>query len=329
MKKKIITISSLILGLVLCIFGVKYSMEAYSEYQEYLHSEIEVEYKYVAPEGAMYRKEFYDLSDADKFHATVVSDSTCAIVGKFKSFRIEGDRLGKWNFDVKTVVYGDMPKNNIDVTAIMWQSELFTEDVFKKGEEYLLFLIEDDTIFYNEPQYGFSAEILIPINNLKTSQWNTGKIVYSENTNSVNIAEHYRKLANEKGYSKDKYIPTVIRNQDLKTCVEKSDVVIRFKVLYKMFDANLWPASTYKVETIECLKGIEYTFQESTQCEVRVYKDSLNIGEEYILTCSIINPNRISSYLLQSALNGIIPIEDKETVAQVYEWLGLKEPVTE
>ena len=325
MKKKVILISSILLVFI----ALAISFTAYNQYQDYLHSEISVKYNYADPPYAIYHDDFYKLTSEEKFHATIISESTCAVIGKFNYVRQEED-LYKFNFDVKTVVYGEVNDKNIEVAVISWQSDFYKENTFKNGEEYLLFLIKDDIVFLDKPQYGFTGQTLIPINNLSKAQWNeSGKLIYSENTNSVNIAEFYKNFATEKGYNENAYEETIIRNQSLDTVIKKSDVVLRFKVLYKVEDSILWPATLYQIEKIECLKGQEYLYNGSGQYMIRAAKDSLKINEEYIMTFGLVDPTRENTLLLQSALNGIVPIEDKETVAQVYEWLGLKEPVTE
>ena len=322
MKKKIILILSLVL--ILLISAVSFT--AYNQYHEYLHSEITVKYNYYDPPYAIYHDDFYKLTSEEKFHATIISESTCAIIGKFNYVKHEED-LYKFNFDVKTVVYGEVnvEDKNIDVAVISWQSEFYKENTFKSGEEYLLFLIEDDIVFLDEPQYGFTGQTLIPINNLSKAKWNEeGKLIYSENTNYVNIAEFYKNFATEKGYNENAYEETIIRNQSLDTVINESEVVLRFKVLYKVEDSILWPATLYQVEKIECLKGEEYLYNGSGQYIIRAAKNSLKIDEEYIMTFGLVDPTRTNSFLLQSALNGVVPIEDTETVEKVYEWLDLK-----
>jgi len=54
------------------------------------------------------------------------------------------------------------------------------------------------------------------------------------------------------------------------------------------------------------------------------HRDALEVGKTYIVALSGSFGEELERQLQISALNGIIPIEDTETVNKVYKWLNIK-----
>ena len=268
-------------------------------------------------------------NNEQNFYLSTISESTGAAIGEFKSFYYNG--IYNWEFIRKEVLYGDVPDETIKIVRSRIDDFGFSidEDTFTEGNNYLLFLVRDDSVFLDSPQYGLMGQVCIPVDDFNNSTWSRGKISYGYGISFNDIKNYYRDMALNKGFDTDPVKITVFRNENLETVFKNSDAVFRIKIVGNIIDGTIVPQSNYEILILDALKGNNLINTVHKNYIVHAEKNSMSVNNEYIIALSVNNLQSTHSSFTQSALNGIIPIEDKETVAQVYTWLGLKEPVTE
>ena len=324
MKKKIIITSLIIITFAVMIFCSKL-------YKVPENIDINVNYTYVPDYMKTMTKEFNEADNETKFYLSAVKNSSGAAICKFVSFTKEGE-LYRFEFEKTETLYGDVPEKTIHIPKLAADMEITSyglhEDTFEVGKKYLLFLLREDTIALSEAQYTLLGNVYIPMDSVNMSTWSSGTIDFGENTTSKQVVDYFKTMALERGYNSNLYQPKVFRNQNLETVIKNSDGVFIIKVLGKDGDGVFTPSSNYNVEIKTALKG-ENHIQET---DLGVYivncqKNVLEKSREYIIAVSLIgNLREKYTVFYQSADNGIIPIEDKETVKNVYKWLNLEYP---
>ena len=322
--KKNIFIISLLFATVLCSLCLGITFNEVPE-----NIDIEVQYTYEPDPLKTMTSVFNEADNETKFYLSSIENSTGAAVCKFVSVSIE-NQLYYFEFERCETVYGDIPEKIIRVPKLIADMEIkpygLHEDTFKVGKNYLLFLLREDTVALSQAQYTILGNVYIPMDSVEISTWSSGIINFGENTTTDQIKNYYKSMALERGYNSNQYQPKVFRNQDLKAVIQNSDGVYEIKVLGKDGDGVFTPSSNYNVEITKALKG----GNRIKETDYGIYiincqKDALEKGKEYIIAVSMIGNTREQyTAFYQSAENGIIPIEDTETVEKVYEWLNLK-----
>lgn len=313
-KKKIITVCVLLIVTIFMVYTVAFNYK------------VTPHYSYTSHPMTMMTNEFNKADNETKFYMTTIKNSTCGVTGVYKTYYVESG-LHTWEFELKDIIYGTIVTDKIKV--VLTGNDEFCEhplnkQSFKEGVEYLLLLHEDNSIFLTEPQYGLLGKTVIPLNDVNASTWDRGEISFGPFSNRNSVINYYKDIANERGYGFNKFTIKAFRNETLKNVIESSDAVFKISVVGKVLDGRLVPQTTYEVKITDALKGEEYIGSDSSGYLIHVAKDSLIEGKEYIVSLSLNSAQEKHSSFTQSALNGIIPIEDAETVKNVYEWLDKK-----
>ena len=310
MKRKVIFIALL---LILCIAAVFLAPG--------LDKKIKVTYTHTDNPMVSYTGKYMKATNEEKFYYSAIECSSSAATAEFVDYRIENG-VYIWEFKKESTVYGDVPDEKIKVVET---EPVASMNHFVKGDSYLLFLLREESLFLSEPQYSSMGRVCINLDNIGEAYWHNGKLFFDEGTKAEDIIAYYKSMAISKGYVKNPYTIKNIKNSDLKTVIDESAAVYRVKVLGKSTDSILQQASLYEVEILDALKGKNYIATDVTGYLVKTKKNLLTVDNEYVITLSMVDNVRDKfSIFIQSADNGIIPIEDTETVEKVYEWLNLK-----
>lgn len=272
------------------------------------------------------RIDYLNENNETRFYRSVIKNSTAGVVGKFVQYYVE-DSLHTWVFEKENVIYGKVEESEFKIVfyGIDPTSENpIKHDTFKEGESYILFLCQDKSIFLEETHYGLMGEVYIPLSDVNSSTWARGEIEFGVFADGNKVIDYYRNLATERGFRENPFVIEAFYDKSLEYVVKNSKLVLRVVVTNKGNDANLRKQTTYGIKVVEALKGAECVAYDGSSILVNSSRDSLAENKEYILTLSLVQDIDKDSIFTLSALNGIIPIEDKETVEKVYEWLDLK-----
>ena len=108
------------------------------------------------------------------FYLTAIKGSHTAVVAEFKEFKVDGT-AARCIFNKKEIIYGNAPEEEINVVAKLTRG-LLNKNTFKEGEEYLLILRREETLFLPYATYSLMGEAIIPMNDAKNSTWSKGTI---------------------------------------------------------------------------------------------------------------------------------------------------------
>ena len=314
MKKIIIAVISLIVIFV-----------GFITIKEHNITEFKVEYTY--KEDPMATINVSGLDNESIFCNAAIVNSTGGVVGKFITFRTEGD-LNIWEFEKKELIYGEVPEEIIKIVRvssdILLEEDTLDESSFVVGEDYVLFLRKTDNIFLETPQYSLMGRVCIPLNDLNSSTWSNGTITYGTNVSGEQVIEYYKNLVDEKGYEQNPFEAEIIEDDNIENVFKEAEVVLKVNVYGKALDARLYEQSTYEVGIIEVLKGNEYLAEDRDTYLLHMTKNSLEQNKEYIIALSLNTEKEKHSSFTLAALNGIVSVEDVQTTEKIYEWLNTK-----
>ena len=285
------------------------------------------EYTYAEDPMSSISEEYALADNETKFYGSAIKNSTQGVVGTFSEYYYK-DKLHTWIFKTEKVIYGKNPGSTIKIVNPVidysTNENPIKPDTFTEGKSYILFLRGDESLFLDEPQYGLLGSAYIPLDDLNSSTWSRGKISFGYMPNSDTVMNYYANLAKSRGFNENKFTIEAFYNKELDEVVVNSKVVLKVFVKCKSLDSVMRKQSIYEIDILDILQGSEFVTDEDTSFIVNVCRDSLEEGKEYILTLSLCDNSEKHSSFTQSAQNGIIPIEDTETVEKVYEWLDIK-----
>ena len=297
--------------------------------------EIEVKYTYKLGANEHKEQEPKNETNEGKFYLEAIEGSAGAVVGEFISYEEVGTH---YVFHFKNIrnIYGEINEEIIDFFVF---KSSFPDDIprtykpgkFNKGERYILFLDKRDSVALSQPMYQSYAYAYIPLDNLKNSSYSRGEINFPKDVNESSVIRYFRKLAEKRGYNINSdgskvYCPEIFRNESLETVIKESDIVLIIKPTeYQVNRTRIQQDAKYTAELIEGLKGIEkIKIRDNSLVYIYGHRDALEVGKTYIVALSGSFGEVPERQLEISALNGIIPIEDTETVNKVYKWLNIK-----
>lgn len=215
-------------------------------------------------------------------------------------------------FDYPRTVY-------VEGTAQRYSVE---SSVYKEGEQYLLIMNKNDSLFYDYPHYVPVTDVYIPMNNIEQGRLQGKSILDNygiRNNEDLRMAigsTSYTTVDNER--LKKQYTETT----DSETIIKESDYVLEVEISSIMSEGTD-NGNFYYCKVLNILKGQQpLIFEENTEeLQIKFLKNSVEIGKKYIVT---VNHVTETSYLyLQSAKDGIIDVEETEKVAEIKSILGI------
>lgn len=325
MKKKPIAI------IILLILAISALLMGVNHYIKYLHYEkIVVSYTYVLSGMEHPSPEYAKETSEGMFYLDVIKNSTGAVVGEFISVKEEGKN---YVFSFKNVrkVFGDIKEEIIEYCSKKSdeKTNCFYPERFEAGQRYLLFLMKRDGAVLDYPRYISYGNAYIPFDRLTAADYKHGKIRFPEEATENSIVNHYKNLAEERGFNINSdgsgcYYPEIIRNEALENVMKEADVVARISVesCNKPSTARQVPSYSYKVRIKEVLNGEDVVNEGAdVLCTVYAPGDSFEVGKEYTVALSPVSNLSKNKMFELTARNGVVPSEDTETTEKVYKRL--------
>lgn len=264
------------------------------------------------------------IKETEELLATLIKYTNLAVIGEFEEYNQNNNYLqvlNEYNFKIDEVLYGNVFEKDITVTVGDFDMYGFnmSSETFEKGNKYLLFLIRRDRLYFDKPRYTLDEDIIIPIYDLDNAYYHHTPLYFSKESAS-DIKGYIKALHEISGHEPEDVIK-VFRNVSLKEVVEQCDYIFKIKVLSVAFEGEVENSTTYNCLIESKLKGNEgYAVQENNSIMVKSKKGLLQCGNEYIVILSGRSDPRSLFYDIASD-DGIIPVDDEDTILEIKDWI--------
>ena len=265
-----------------------------------------------------------------------VQQATDVIVATFKGYH-KHDYYTELEFEISEILKGETEESTIyvfetisgvSVTGEKETSYTTGQCNFIQGNDYLLILEREISVYYEHDRYTMVGEIFLPLDDdIGYYMYNqpikefSGQLHTHENANSITsvVKELCETEQNEVTFYGSEYVTST----DIDVILEQSDYIVRVHVDEQMIEGVLNNTQTYSCTITELLKG-EFTEDEKEEWENVIYvifpKDEVSAGEEYIL---LLNRADTSSRLfVYSSKNSIFQVANEEEAQHLYNEFG-------
>ena len=310
--KKNITVALSILAVII-VFGVCF-----------IHSNSKVTFTKDVSTNTSYEGSTVENEAETSFYLTAVKGSHTAIIAEFEEYKEEGMAV-RCVFRNKEVLYGYAPDEEINVLSELARGVL-TSATFTEGEEYLLILRREETIFMSFAVYTLMGEAVIPMDDINSSTWKKGTIEVSGFANGSDVADAIKEMAENNGHFTS--VPTkMFLTEDLETVANNCDAVLRVCVEDIIAQGEIVPQYSYRCIVKECLRG-EYTENADGYIFINAYPESMTSQNEYIVMLSATygdigseDEGEDSVFMVQASTNGIIDVNNPQADL-VYDYIN-------
>jgi len=239
----------------------------------------------------------------EKTFEELVEASNCAAVAELISHK-NNSRGIESSFAVQEVLYGEIAEEIIHVEMEKEESQKYTA-----GEEYILILDREDSLFYDHPLcVVVSYELFIPANDLGNSTL-YGKPISALVNRSATATK--ATIVDLRGAAKPER-KSYTKANDLSTIITESDLVLEVKIIDS--EDGVYNAALCGGQVFNVLKGAPINSDEE-YIMLTMLKGSVKVGKTYIVTANRVEDDSIIYSL--SAKNGVIPITDTKKVDEV------------
>ncbi|MCL1807846.1 MAG: hypothetical protein FWG31_09110 [Oscillospiraceae bacterium] len=236
--------------------------------------------------------------------------SDCAIIGKYVAFS-ERDSYVEHTFTVKEVMRGDVYEKTVHLIEMKGTAYVegtnysykTGEDIYNKGEEYILIMNVNDSLFYDYPLYVLVSNIYIPAKSIERGTINENRI--PDDVLSVIENAKISKNSNKRNY---------IESNDIKTIVAETDIIMEVKIIE--VEEGLFNGNVYYCEVINIIKG-GIISTDKGKVLISLIKDSVEVGETYIVMVNAVSED--SFIYVQSSRKSIIEKGDIKMVNTIID----------
>ena len=255
-----------------------------------------------------------------------LAESDCAAIGTFVSYGIDEDGYSDYVFKISEVLRGEILEKEIHVCSAIGhsnvqrevQGEYVTEydfggDIYTPGEEYVLILSKNDSLFNERPRYGIHAGVFIPVKDTGASTMYGMPLTEVAGKNIASIKQMIRNSAMMRAQKKES---NYTKETDLPAVVAESDFILEVKVTDLMVEGIYNNSNTYYCDVQKVLKGESITkSEERGDIMVTLMKDSVEVGGSYVVLVNQIGED--SLIYAQSSLSSVISVGDTETIQEI------------
>ena len=251
--------------------------------------------------------------------AEALEESACTVIGKFESYEQKED-YAEYIFKVSEVLRGEVAEDVIHLFSPIGKAEVLEDgrtyeigtDIYTKDEEYVLVMAKKDTLFTEYTHYGFYTGIYIPLQDPSKSMMQGAPLAEVADLDAEGIKNLIQRTRTANNVSGKNYTTAT----DLPTIVSESDIVLAGKITGLVFESEYDNCNTYYCDVQQILKGGPVnTSEERGDIQVTLTKESVEIGETYVLLLNRIDETAI--IYTQSSLGSVIPSGDTETISEI------------
>ena len=259
-----------------------------------------------------------------------IAISNCAASAEFVSY-IEYDDYVEYEFKVKDVLYGDIPENPIHLFSMKGESNVdkvnynydLGENIYTKGDEYILIMQRDDYIFYDYPHCMLITDIYIPLKDITKSTMYGQPIKNFTGINSVDeikkIIKDLSKLENDKVKHLKSEGIKYSKSDKMDEIVAESDLILELKIESLAIEGIYSNGNTYTCDVLKVLKGDKVNKNDDGKIMATLLKNSVKVGESYIIMLNKLGDD--SLIYVQSSKKSIIPINDTKSISEIMQIL--------
>ena len=257
--------------------------------------------------------------------------SDCAVNAEFISYHDKGDFV-EYEFNVKEVLYGDVPEKNIFLFSMKGTSHVeeidFTYDLsdnkYKTGEEYLLIMEKNDSLFYEHVRYILVTNIFIPLTNTKESTMYGQRITVNDKSKLIQADEINKYVENIKKMSKSSSVvdaikPSYTNSADMITIVSEADLILEVSIEDLKVEGLVHNGNTYTCDISDIIKGDSLEKGEDGKILVTFLKGSVEVGRRYVVAVNKVDMDSI--IYTQSSKNSVIPVDDKKILDEISSYI--------
>lgn len=265
-----------------------------------------------------------EVAESNVNFETTVQNSTAAVTAEFVSYREDKDYM-TYKFKVIDILYGKVTESEIEFRLSNMGNGVdqfgYNSLTFNEGDKYIIPLTRRDDLFFDTPQYSFVGMSVIPYGTIEqySKENNEFAALISEKYGG-DLALYFKETEKNVGHSKER-TKNIFREENLETVVKNTDILLKVKVNGVLTEGTVAPTTTYTCEVLESVNGVSYkSDSENGLIYVTCFKNSLKIGKEYVI--ALCRSSDKSLIYTQAADNGIISVDDTETIEQIKIWLS-------
>ncbi|RXZ79209.1 hypothetical protein EBB07_23815 [Paenibacillaceae bacterium] len=257
--------------------------------------------------------------------------SEVAVNAEFIAYLDKGDFV-EYEFKIKEVLYGDVPETNIYIFSMKGTSHVeetdFTynigNDKYIIGDEYLLIMEKNDSLFYEHVRYMLVTNIFIPLKNIQGSTMYEQSIaVKDEDTLNSNdkINNYVKGIKNSSKniFTPDKEGASYTESDDMKTIVSEADLVLEVTIEDLKVEGLVHNGNTYTCDVSDIIKGDSLEKGEDGKILVTFLKGSVEVSGKYVVMINKVGEDSI--IYTQSSKNSVIPVDDKKLLNEISSYI--------
>jgi len=193
------------------------------------------------------------------------------------------------------------------------------DNKYKAGENYLLIMEENDSLFYENIRYLLVTDIYIPINNMNQSTM-YGEAIIIDGTQKLTEYGDMRSFINnavdKSMLNKLNQKSAYIKSEKIDVIVSESDLILEVIIEDIEIEGILHSGNTYVCKVLDILKGKDILItDEYGNILTTLLKESVNVGDKYILSLNKIVDTSI--IYTQSSKNSVMSTEDKNFISNL------------
>ncbi|MCL1823325.1 MAG: hypothetical protein FWG44_03895 [Oscillospiraceae bacterium] len=265
----------------------------------------------------------FSVSKTNYTFEQVIGHSNCMVVAELITFNDKDDYYIENMFKVTEVLYGNSEET---ILLNMDKNDVFIADNnYVIGEEYFLILERFDSVFYNSPLYVMSANLHIPIKNINQSTINgeylDKEFLSNDREKAIQYILNTKKESLIKEDNQDLFYTTSMNMQEI---VEVSLQIFKIQVtdtLENPAAVNNYNGLNYSCLLLNVYKG-KVNKGDNNGLWVISFKDSMKIGEEYIILSSLNDEESLIYW--PNSKNSVISVKDEKAIQELREITGLE-----
>ncbi|MDR0325691.1 MAG: hypothetical protein LBI19_06330 [Oscillospiraceae bacterium] len=250
----------------------------------------------------------------------IVEMSNCVVVASFVSSKITDRGRVESAFNVIEVLRGEVSEKTIYLTEAKGYSTVLDSEysyetgntAYEPKKQYILIMRRSDSLFYDYPQQVLLAGIFIPVDDIGKSTMYGASLSEMTGVESADDIKSIIRTAKGPADEGQRYTTAI----DFPTIIDESDYVLEVRIRGLYVEGITGNSNTYFCKILDTIKGRNInTIEESDEILVSLIKDSVVVGETYILMINSVGEDSV--IYTQSSKNSVISIKDNEAVKEI------------
>lgn len=257
--------------------------------------------------------------------------SDCAVNAEYVSYLDKGNFV-EYEFKINDILYGDVPETTIYVFSMKGTSHIeeidFTYDIgndeYTEGDEYLLILEKNDSLFYEHVRYMLVTDIFIPLKNLEESSMYDQMIEFNHKdtfSSVIEVNDYVKSIKNSNksiSLAEERFLYT--KSDNMKIIVLEADMVLEVTIDELFVEGLVGNGDTYTCSVLDIIKGNSLQKGEDGKILVTFLKGGVEVGGEYVVMLNKVGDESI--IYTQSSKNSVVPVEDEDLINEIISYIN-------